>query len=418
MSRPLLALLLVASPALADNWPQWRGPTNDGICRETSLPTKWSESEGVAWKLKMPGLGGATPCVWGDHIFLTSEEGKDLVLLCVGTDGKERWKKTLGPTPNKNRNAEVNFATASPSTDGKHVFAFVGSGDFAAFDFAGNEVWHFNAQERWGKFRIQFGVHSTPVLDGDRLYLQLIHDGGGFVIAVDKATGNDVWKVERPSDGYMENKHSYASASVWRKGADALLIVHGNDYTTAHRLDTGAEVWRVAGLNPKERYNPTLRFVASPLTTPDLIVIPSAKSGPVVGLDPTAAKGTIDQGNPAERWRKLKGTPDVPSPLLVDGLVYLCRETGNLTCLDAATGQEYYAEQRTQTGRHRASPVWADGKVYTTCRDTGTVTVVKAGREFKVLETNKLPDTFAASPAISGGRIYLRGFDYLWAVGK
>ncbi len=409
-----LALILVA-PAAADNWPQWRGPTYDGVSKEKGLPTEWSATKNILWKLPMPGLGSSTPAVWGDRLFLSSKEGNDLVLLCVSTAGKELWRRTLGTGDRKARGDEGNLASASPSTDGRHVWAFVGTGELACYDFEGNEVWKFNLQDRYGKFQIQFGMHSTPVLHGDRLYLQLIHSGGAWVIALDKATGKEVWKVARKSDGHGENEHSYASACLWTNGKEAYLITHGNDYAIAHRLEDGSELWRVGGLNPKDRYRADLRFVATPVATPDIIVIPSAKDHGVVGLKPDATS-TIMPGNKYEFWRLPRGTPDVPSPLVQDGLVYLCRENGNLICLDARTGKVHY-DRRTHESRHRASPVWADGKVYLTARD-GVVTVVKAGPVFQVLATNRLPDQMTASPAISNGRIYLRGWDALYAIGE
>jgi outer membrane protein assembly factor BamB len=413
-----LAAVALAVAARADNWPRWRGPNGDGISKETNIPAEWGESKNIAWKLPLPGMAGSTPVVWGDRIFLTSEDGDDLVLLCVSTDGKKLWQQKLGTGNRKvgpRNSGEGNLASASPSTDGKHVYTFVASGDLGCYDFDGHEVWHFNAQDRFGRFKIQFGLHSTPVLDGDRLYLQLIHSNGAWVIALDKATGETVWKVARPSDGYSENEHSYASPSLWRKGGEAYLIVHGNDYATAHSLQDGHEIWRLGGLNPKENYHPTRRYVASPVATPDLIVVPTAKDGQVVAVKPDA-HGLIEPGSQYEQWRLPKNTPDVPSPLVYDGLVYLCRETGVLTCLDAKTGQAHYTGQRLHPNRYRASPVYADGKVYFTARD-GVVSVVRAGPAFKLLSENRLPDQFSASPVIANGRIYLRGFENLYAIG-
>jgi outer membrane protein assembly factor BamB len=201
---------------------------------------------------------------------------------------------------------------------------------------------------------------------------------------------------------------------LWQNGKDAYLITHGNDYAIAHRLEDGNEIWRAGDLNPKSKYNFTLRFVASPVAVSDLVVVPSAKGGPVVGVKPDA-RGMITTGSAGEQWRLPKGTPDVPSPLVHDGLVYLCGERGGLTCLDAKTGAVRYKEA-THADRHRASPVCADGKIYLTARD-GTCCVVQAGPHFKLLAQNKLPELFTASPAISNGRIYLRGWDSLWAIG-
>jgi outer membrane protein assembly factor BamB len=408
-------LLAWSCIALADNWPQWRGPNGDGVCTETKLPSEWGPGKNICWKLPLPGMSGATPAIWGDRIFLTSEEGTNVVLLCVSTDGRLLWKRELGAGKARFRADEGNQASPSPSTDGAHVYAFTGAGDCAAFDFEGKELWRINAQERYGKFRIQHGMHTTPLLYRDRLYLSLLHSGAMWIIALDKRTGKELWKVERPTDGRGEGRHSYASPCLWHNDKDAYLVVHGCDYTTAHRLSDGGEIWRLGDLNPKNRYDFSLRFVASPEAAPDLIIVPTAKNGPVVAVKPEA-QGTIAAGSPFEQWRKPHNTPDVPSPLVHEGLVYLCSERGVLSCLDAKTGTQYY-QQRLHSARYRASPVYADGKIYCTARD-GIVTVVKAGPKFESLAVNTLPDQTAASPAISNGRIYLRGFEALYAIGE
>jgi outer membrane protein assembly factor BamB len=275
-------------------------------------------------------------------------------------------------------------------------------------------------QERYGKYGAQHGLHNTPLLDGDRLYVEYFSAGPqkhAYVLALDKGTGKEIWKVERKSDGYQENLDSYTSPVMWRKGKDAYLITHGNDYAIAHSLEDGSELWRVGGLNPKEKYNTTLRFVASPLATPDLIVIPSAKNHGVVGLKPDA-RGLIMPGNNSELWRLPNNTPDVPSPLLYDGLVYLCRENGQqgLICIDARTGEQKYSAPL-HRAVYRASPVEAGGLIYLAARD-GVVTVVKAGPKFEKVAENSLPDDIAGSPAISNGRIYIRGWKTLYAIGS
>jgi outer membrane protein assembly factor BamB len=410
-----LFLAYFIAPARAENWPQWRGPADDGISKETNLPAEWSENKNIRWQLKLPGQSGATPAVWEDRIFLTSQDGDDVVLLCIGTDGKERWKRKLASGKARYMRDEGNLASPSPSTDGQHVYVFTGTGDFAAFDFEGKELWKFNAQERYGKFQIQWGMHVTPLLHGDRLYLALLHSGGWWVIALDKATGKDVWKVQRESDAKRECEQAYASPCLGNDGKEDYLIVHGCDYTTAHRLADGSEIWRLGDLNPTSKYDPTLRLVSSPVATPNLIVVPTAKGGPTIGVKPNA-KGLIKTGSPFEQWRRNRDTPDVPSPLVHDGLVYLCRQMGILICMDAKTGKELYQE-RLHSARYRASPVYADGKIYCTARD-GTFTVVKAGPKFERLAENKLPDQFASSPAISNGTIYLRGFETLYSVGN
>lgn len=398
----------------ADNWPQWRGALHDAVSRETGLPTEWSDTKNVLWKAALPGMGSATPAVWGDRIFLTSEDANDLVLLCLGTDGKLLWRQKLGEGSSKARGGEGNSASPSPCTDGKLVFALMGTGDFAAFDFSGREVWRLNLQERYGKFSYDFGMHSTPVLHDGRLYLQLIHPRAQVVVALDAATGKEVWKVNRPSDGKAECLNSYATPCLWVRGKDARLITHGNDYAIAHNLTDGKEVWRLGDLNPKDRYNATLRFVTSPVAVADLIIIPTAKNGAVVAVSPDAT-GVISAGGKGEAWRVPSGTPDVPSPVVFDGRVFLCRENGVLTCLDAKTGKQFFSE-RFHAQTYRASPVMADGKLILTAKD-GTFTVVKPGEKLEILGKNKLADQFTASPALAGGRLYLRGFASLYAIG-
>ena len=409
----IIALSRVAA-ADAGNWPQWRGPNNDGQSSESGLPSEWSDTKNVVWRLPLPGMGGSTPIVWGDRIFLTSEDGNDVVLLCVSTAGNQLWKQKLATGKARFRNDEGNQASPSPSTDGKNVYAFTGTGEFVCFDFEGKEVWRFNAQERYGRFQIQHGMHVTPLLNGDRLYLSLLHSNGWWVIALDKSNGKEVWKINRPSDATSECKEAYASPIIWHNDKESYLVIHGCDYTTGHRLSDGSEIWRLGDLNSKEHYNPTFRLVTTPVAAEDLIVVPTCKSGPVIGLKPDA-RGAVNSGSSFEQWRKPGITPDVPAPVVHDGLVYLCREMGILICLDAKTGKEVY-QQRLHGARYRASPVYADGKIYCTARD-GTISVVKAGPRFELLAANKLPDQIAASPAVANGRIYLRGFEKLYAIG-
>jgi len=417
----LVALFaLSATSAWADNWPQWRGARLDGVSSEKDVPTKWSATENIAWKVPLPGPAGATPVIWGNRIFLTSAEDKDLVLMCVGTDGKEKWKQVVDSGNRDINNSEGNYAAPSPCTDGKHVWAFFGTGTLACYTVDGEEVWKEDLQKRFGKFSIAFGMTSTPVLDQGRLYLQLIHGEGNpatqeaKVVCLDGATGKTIWSVGRKSDGRDENEHSYASAMLYRSKNAEYLITHGNDYVVGHSLEDGSELWRSGGLNPKGSYEPTLRFVASPVAVPGFIVVPTAKGRGVYCFKGDELKGDVTNNESVLWWKRKNETPDVPSPLVADGLVYLCRENGNLICVDAKTGEEYYNKPTTRD-RHRASPVYADGHVYTSARN-GKISVITAGKEFDLVSVNDLGEETTASPAISNGRIYIRTFKTLWAV--
>lgn len=422
-----LFVLAAASLLKADNWPQWRGPTGNGICTEQNVPTQWSRTKNVLWRTELPGPAGATPVIWENRIFLTSvdESDGDLVLLCLGTDGKPLWRQVVGEGNRNVRGDEGNSASPSPTTDGKHVWATMANGAIGCYTVDGREVWKMNLQDRYGRFRIAFGMSSTPVLHDGRLYLQMIHGDGraetqeAIVVAIDASTGEGIWKRDRVTGASNENEHSYASPILYDDGKQTYLISHGADYTIAHRLSDGTEIWRLGGLNPQNdpriRYHRTLRFVASPAANEGLIVIPTAKDHPVFAIRGDLKGNLVASGNSGDTllWQ-LSRTPDVPSPLIKDGLVYLCMTNGNLYCVDAQTGEQYY-EQRTHVNRHRASPVYADGHVYLTSRD-GVVTVVKAGRRFQIVAQNELEESLSASPAISEGTLYLRSYDALWAI--
>lgn len=409
-------MLAAVETIQAENWPQWRGPQGNGVSTERDLPAIWSKTDNVLWRLPLPGPAGATPAVWEDRIFLTSAKGDDLVLLCVDTAGKQLWERTLGTGNTYVRVDEGNSASPSPATDGKHVWAMITNGNLACFDFAGNEVWKLNLQERYGKFEIQFGMTSTPVLDGDRLYVQLLHTGYYALAALDKATGKEIWKHERVSDARAECEHAYTSPQVYRDAKQEFLLCHGCDYVTGHSLDDGRELFRCGNLNfPGAKYNAAYRFVASAVANEGLIVAPSCKNGPVIALS-ADTRGNVTDSEEGHVWRMNEGTPDVPSPLIHEGLVYLCSEKGILKCLNAKTGEVYYTE-RAHQHLHRASPVFADGKIYLMARD-GTATVVKAGPKFEIVGTNAIGEAVSASPAMSNGRIYVRSFDALYAIGK
>ncbi len=421
--------LLFSRYAYSENWPQWRGANSDGISLEKNIPTTWSKSENVAWRTPMPGQAGATPCVWDNQIYVTSAEGSDLVLLCLSAlDGKIRWKRTIGTGNQDARAGEGNSASPSPSTDGQHVWVFFGTGKLACFTKEGEEVWKLDVGERFGKLDIQFGMTSTPVLDGDALYMQLIHGRmnrqdqtrTGKVIKLDKLTGKTAWEMERVTDAQFECKHSYASPFMYDGKNAKFLVVHGADCTTGHELKTGQEIWRLGMLNGTTKLNAkpndsTFRFVASPCVDPksNTIIIPTAKEGPVIAVIATELSGDCSEKASVVKWN-LPRTPDVSIPLVVDGLAYLLNKDGQLQCVELATGNEIYMN-RTYTGQHRTSPTFADGHIYYGSND-GHVTVVKAGRDFKIVSTIDMGEAITASAIVSNGTLYIRSYEALYAI--
>ncbi|SVA65025.1 uncharacterized protein METZ01_LOCUS117879, partial [marine metagenome] len=293
----LLPLLLPITffVTLEAEWRMWRGPNKDGVSSAKNLPDVWSETENLVWKFALPAPGSSTPIVVKEKVFLTFEKDKEVQLLCLSTEGEELWLRKVCETNGKG-NGERTNASATPSSDGEKVFVTTGTGEVVAYDLYGKEKWRFNAQDRYGKFRFGFGFHSTTVLHEGRLFLQLIHSAAQLVVCIDAQSGKEVWKVKRESDGVAECEHSYASPTAYRKDDLNVLITHGNDYCVGHDPGTGKELWRVAGLNPKEKYNRTLRFVASPVASQGLLVVPSAKNRGVSVVRLSEAKGRIEQG--------------------------------------------------------------------------------------------------------------------------
>ena len=210
---------LCISSVCGENWPQWRGPTLDGVSREASLPVRWTRDENVAWKLPLPTKSGATPIIWGDKIFLNVADKQDLWLWCVERGhGTVLWKKQIA-----GGNYEINkqnMSSPSPVTDGTNVYAMTGTGVLKAFDFSGNELWARDIQKDYGRFGLNWGYGSSPLLFENALYIQVLHGmkthDPSYVLRIDTKTGKTVWRVERPTDAIHESPDSYTTPALLR----------------------------------------------------------------------------------------------------------------------------------------------------------------------------------------------------------
>jgi outer membrane protein assembly factor BamB len=414
-TRFVLALALAgvsATSLSAGNWPQWRGPSLDGVSQERNLPVKWTTEENINWKLPLPAWSGSTPIVWEDRVFLSVADGDGLYLWCVDrSNGTVLWKRRLGGGNVKMR--KQNMSSPSPVTDGVHIYALTGTGVLKAFSFEGKELWHRDIQQDYGRFGLQWGYASSPLLFEDSLYIEVLHgmktDDPSYLLRIDKDTGRTRWRVERPTNAIRESPDAYTTPALLRMGGRTEIVVTGGDVVTGHDPATGAELWRARGLNPQNR--PHYRIVASPIVKDGMIYAPT-RVRPLLAFY-AGGRGDITESHLA--WSTRNG-PDVPTPVTDGRYFYVVNDKGIMWCLNAKTGKENWGGKRLRPGTYSASPVLADGKIYAISED-GVTTVVKAGPQFEILAENDLKGYTLSSPAISDGQIFIRTENYLYSIG-
>ena len=414
--KPLLTLALGVFLALAtqaENWPAWRGADMNGLSQEKNLPVHWSPKENIEWKLALPAWSGATPIIWGDHVFLNVGADNDISLWCI--DRRKQapvWKQHLGDGNHKIN--KQNMSSPSPVTDGQNVWVMTGTGILKAFDFSGKELWMREIQKDYGRFGLNWGYASSPLLYGDSLYVQVLHGmrtkDASYLLRIDKKTGKTLWRVERPHTAPRESPDSYRTPVLLRYGNQTEIVIAGADCVTGHDPATGKELWRGNGLNPNRETD--FRTIASPVVFDGIIYAPS-RERPLIAF---RAGGRDDISQSHKLWSFDNG-PDVPTPVTDGQYFYSVNDRGILYCLDAKTGREIYGRQRVKPGTYSSSPVLADGKIYLSNED-GVTSVVKAGPKFEILAENSLDDYTLSSPAISEGQIFLRTAQALWVVGK
>ncbi len=410
----MLALVGIASATLrAEQWPQWRGASQNGVSGETNLPLRWSKTQNITWRLALPTWSGSTPIVWDNLIFLNVAEGSDLSLWAVNrASGAPLWKKHLSGGNHTER--KQNMSTPSPVTDGQHVWIMTGTGILKAFDFAGGEIWTRDIQKDYGRFGLNWGYASSPLLHDGSLYVQVLHgmrtNDPSYLLRIDKATGKTLWRVERPTRAIRESPDAYTTPALLRYGTTEEIVITGGDVVTGHDLATGKELWRANGLNP---YNDSSnRIVASPVVF-DGVVYASSRERPILALR-SGGRGDITRSH---LMFSFDSGPDVPTPVTDGTYLYVVRDNGVLFCLDAKTGKEIYGRRRLPPATYSGSPVLADGKIYVTNED-GVTAVVKAGPAFELLASNDLGEYTLSSPAVSEGQIFIRTDKALYAIGS
>jgi outer membrane protein assembly factor BamB len=427
--RLWMAFLVFAAGVWA-NWPQWRGPNSNGSSPSAKdLPLTWSPTENVLWRTKLPSWSAATPIVWNDTIFVTSaEEGfvqlgqrgaagampdKIFLIALNRKDGSIKWRNEIDRGNQLFR--KQNSASPSPITDGKHVWIATGNGKLACFTMEGKEVWKRDIQAEYGRFGLNHGYASTPLLYGDRLYVQVLHgmktDDPSYIFAADKATGKTVWKVDRPTDAKHESPDNYATPQITTVNGKPQLVISGADYVTGHDLATGKELWRIGGFNPTD--NPANRTIASSVVIGSNVFTTSTRGRPFIGFK-AGGSGNITGKN--ELWTNNLGA-DVPTPTTDGKYIYVLNDIGIINCLDATTGKPVYEGKRIESGTYSASPLLAEGKIYS-INEEGTATTIKAGPQFEVLGVSKLDNHTLASPVAVGNQIFIRTAEYLYCIQK
>lgn len=429
---PVVAGLLFLShlSLQAENWPQWRGPAFNGSTSEKSLPTNWSASENIVWKAALPGSSGATPAIWGDHVFVSSPDAqKSLNLICLNrADGKIRWQKQVAIGDKViGRN---NTASPSPVTDGKTVFVMFATGELAAYDFSGNEVWTRNIAKDFGKFSLMWLYGSSPLLYKGKLYVQVLQrqpipsdythaiddkpNRESYLLCIDPKTGKDLWRHVRKTQAQMESNEAYSTPIPFEgKNGTEILIVGGN-CATGHNANTGDEIWRCDGLNAKD--GQWMRTVPSPVTGAGMIFVCAPKKEPVFAIK-SGGKGNITATHVA--WKFDENPSDCVTPLFYrDSLYVLDGDKQMVTCLDPKTGVKKWQGNLGVRDIFRGSPTGADGKLYC-ISERGTVVVLDAGKEFKILSTIPMnEEPVRSSIAVANGHLFIRTAQNLYCIGK
>lgn len=422
--RTIASLLLfvgfVSCPALhAGDWGHWRGPTGNGTAIDAHPPTEWSSTKNVKWKVALPGRGSSSPVIWGNQVFVTAavapggsatsaRNSRDLPtlefrLMCHDrSDGRLLWQQTaIVAKPHQETHSTNGFASASPCTDGQHVYAHFGSRGLYCYTMDGKLVWK---RDDFGKMETRngFGEGSSPTLEGDRILVPWDHEGPSALYSLDKLTGKTIWKADR------DEPSCWATPLVVDHDGKKQIVMNGQTCARSYDFETGKELWRCAGQ--------TERPCASAVAGDGLVIVGSGHKGNFMAAFRLTGTGDL-QGTKDVIWTITRDTPDIGSPLLSSGRLYFHKgKTGQLSCVDAKTGEPYYMASRVPgLDNIYASPIAAGGNVYLTSR-SGTIVVIKDADELSVIATNEMDETVDATPAPVDDELFIRGEKHLFCI--
>ena len=418
--RLVVLFFFVAGLIRAENWPGWRGPSGDGVSAGKGIPTKWSSTENIAWKIAVPGEGHSSPIVWGDKVFLTSSltEKNKRILLCIDRlSGQTVWQRDVVQSPPETIHRLNSRASGTPATDGKQVYVTfmraegdeviapnVGSERLitpgkiivAAYDLDGNEKWKTNV----GDFLSAHGFNTCPVLFEDLVILNGDHDGNAYLVALDRQSGRERWRTRR------ENKtRSYVTPIIREIDGITQMILSGSLCIASYDPRNGKRHWIVDG--------PTEQFVASMVYDGKYVFATGGyPERHTLAIRP-GGKGNVTDTHIA--WRTTRGAAYVPSPIISGRYLLMVADSGIASCFEARTGKRHWMERL--PGGHSPSPVSADGLVYFVS-DRGVTTIIRPSETFAVIAKNELGEPVSASPAISQGQIFLRTHQHLYCIGS
>jgi outer membrane protein assembly factor BamB len=437
MRKSVISATFIAfiSLAYAGNWPGWRGPDSAGISSEKGIPVKWDVTKNVQWKAPIPGLGHSSPSVWGKRIFVTtavssdpkedywekgfpqSNRGPDAAeiswkLLCFDLDtGNLLWEQTaIRRKPANARHTKNSYASQTPVTDGTYVYAFFGDQGMYCYDFQGKQIWSRDL----GSFTMlnNWGLGSSPVLYKN-LVIQTCDQetGGSSLIALDKKTGKTVWKTDR------EESSSWGTPFLYNQGNRPELVVNATRAIRSYNPETGKLLWECRG--------PATKITTpTPVFSNGFIIVSSGfimePVRPVTAFRPGATGDiTLKEGETKSEfiaWRQSTAAPYIPSPVAYGDYLFVLFDQGFIACYETKTGKEVYGKQRIDVGTNfSASPIVVDGKLYCMSED-GDVYVISAGPKYELLAKNSLGEAVMASPAISDGKMFLRGLKHLYSI--
>lgn len=414
-------------------WPQWRGPLATGAAPHADPPVEWSEERNVAWKREIPGKGSSTPVVWGDRIFvltaiptgeplggtgspraadqdrgppgITPDRVQDFSILAIHRDdGRILWRRTLRQQlPHEGTHPTGTWASASPVTDGRRVWAFFGSHGLYCLDMVGKLLWEKDLGDM--RTRRAFGEGSSPALFDGKIVVNWDHEGQSFIVVLDAASGREIWRRER------DEITSWSTPLIVEHGGRRQVITSATRRVRSYDLDQGELLWESAGM--------TVNTIPSPVAGDGLVIVTSGFRGnALLAIRLDGASGDLTDSR-AIVWRLDRDTPYTPSPLLYDGTLYLLKSNdGIVSSFDAATGERHFGPVRLpEIANVYASPAGAAGRVYIAGRE-GTTVVLRHGEDFEVLAVNRLGDGFDASPVLVDSELYLRGRRALYRISR